>query len=277
MRKHGAATCEYNFMSLTSPSNPVQPNPVALFISDLHLQQDHTQTTAAFLEFLQQHAIHASVLYILGDLFEYWAGDDDIDTPYHQQIVEALKSLSKAGVQIFWIEGNRDFLVSDAFLTATGATALADPCIVSVAGKSIILTHGDAYCTDDLSYMEFRQKVRDPAWKRQFLAMPLQERKKIIAALRTGSRAEQREKDYAVLDVNQDAIKALFSQLDASIMIHGHTHRPARHVSHAPSALVRYVLPDWDYDDQPTRGGHIAIFPDGSISQYLEDGSVLAD
>lgn len=251
---------------------------LALFISDLHLQQSHPKTTQAFFDFLQQHAVHARQLYLLGDLFEYWAGDDDMAMPYHQQIIQALRAVSKAGVKLFWIAGNRDFLVGAKFAHAIDATLLPDPFITTIGKLRITLSHGDALCTDDVAYMAFRAQVRDPNWQRNFLALPLTERKAIIGNLRQNSQQAQRMKSAEIMDVHPDAVAALWGQTGTTLMIHGHTHRPARHeTQQGNSTYVRYVLPDWEYDANTAspRGGWIGIDDDGSIKQFGFDGNLI--
>jgi UDP-2,3-diacylglucosamine hydrolase len=245
-----------------------QSKPVALFASDVHLQASLPQTTQAFLDFLRKQAIEAKQLYLLGDLFEYWAGDDDIASLYNRRIVTALRDASDAGVKIFWIAGNRDFLIGVDFATATGATLLPDPSVVTIAGQRIALAHGDAQCTDDSDYMAFREKVRQQEWQRNFLAMPLAQRKAIIEGLRNDSREAQREKSYAIMDVNERAITSLFDATATSILIHGHTHRPARHeLEWRGASRTRYVLPDWDCDANPPRGGWLELHEDGAFKQ----------
>jgi UDP-2,3-diacylglucosamine hydrolase len=261
-------------MTSLAAESAAQAEPVALFVSDLHLQASLPRTTQAFLAFLRDRAGNAQQLYVLGDLFEYWAGDDDIVTPYNQQIVDALRRVSDAGVALFWIAGNRDFLIGDGFARATGATILPDPTVTTIAGQSLVLAHGDAQCTDDIAYMAFRAQVRDPTWQRDFLARPLAERKQIIEGLRSESRAAQRGKSYDIMDVNAAAIAALFQAAGTALMIHGHTHRPARHQS--SDNRVRYVLPDWDCDADVPRGGWIAIHADGAIKRQDVDGAELS-
>lgn len=245
-----------------------QPEMAALFISDLHLQADMPRTTQAFLAFLEQQANQSQQLYLLGDIFEAWAGDDDITDDYYQQIVSALRQLVERGVQLFWMAGNRDFLVGTAFAAASGMILLNDPYVITIAGLKIVLTHGDAQCTDDDAYMRFRAQVREPAWQRDFLALPLAERKTIIASMRTSSRAAQREKPYEIMDVNRDEISRLFDLTGADIMIHGHTHRPACHDEEVGGITrQRYVLSDWDLDGDTIRGDWLAIDPDGHIER----------
>lgn len=245
-----------------------QPKTVALFISDLHLQAEMPATAAAFLRFLKQHAMQTGRLYLLGDIFEYWAGDDDLTSPFPQQIVQALRQVSDAGVALFWIGGNRDFLVSNAFAAATGATLLADPHVFEHASKRYLITHGDALCTDDIAYQQFRAQVRQPEWQAAFLARPLEERKAIIATMRKQSQQHQQEQmkqSEMIMDVNPDAVADLFASSQAHIMIHGHTHRPAMH-RHGEN--VRYVLSDWDRDGSKLRGDWFALMTNGEIKRF---------
>ncbi|HBZ07914.1 MULTISPECIES: UDP-2,3-diacylglucosamine diphosphatase [Massilia] len=244
---------------------------LALFISDLHLQESHPRTAEAFFRFLEEHATHTRALYLLGDIFEYWAGDDDLGTPFHARVTSALRLLADSGVALFWMAGNRDFLVGQGFADAAGLTLLAEPYVTDIGGQRIALVHGDAECTLDTKYMEFRAMVRNPAWQQQFLAMPLEKRKAIIAGLREGSREAHTTKSYAIMDVTPDAIEALFDATGAAILIHGHTHRPALH---RHGERLRYVLPDWELDAAPPRGGWIAIAEDGAIRRYGLDGVI---
>src|SRR5438067_3196606 len=183
--------------------------PLALFISDLHLQAAHPRTADAFFRFLAERAVHARQLYLLGDIFEYWAGDDDLDDPFHREVVDALRVVAGRGVELFWMAGNRDFLVGDAFARAAHLARLAEPHLLRVGGHTIALVHGDAQCTADTNYMAFRAQVRDPAWQQQFLAMPLAQRKAIIAGLREGSRSAQTAKSYEIMDVAPSAVAEL--------------------------------------------------------------------
>jgi UDP-2,3-diacylglucosamine hydrolase len=237
----------------------------ALFISDLHLQAAHPRTAEAFYRFLAERATHAERLYLLGDIFEYWAGDDDLAEPFHQQVISALRAVSDAGTGVYWLAGNRDFLVGAGFAEAAGLSLLEEPHVISAGGKRIALVHGDAQCTADLKYMAFRAQVRDPEWQQQFLGMPLAQRKAIIAGLREGSREAQAGQSYEIMDVAPAAVEALFNQTDASVIIHGHTHRPAVHET---GGKLRYVLPDWELDAEPRRGGWIELAGDGTITQH---------
>jgi UDP-2,3-diacylglucosamine hydrolase len=248
----------------------------ALFVSDLHLQPDMPRTTEAFLGFLDTHARHSLALYMLGDLFEYWAGDDDIDSPLHRRIVEAIRAVSDAGTAVFWIAGNRDFLVGERFAAAAGLTLLADPTVVTFGGNPVVLSHGDAQCTDDAAYMRFREQVRSIAWQEQFLSQPLPARKQIIEGMRQQSKEALRDKPAEIMDVNEDAIAQLFKGTGARLMIHGHTHRPAHHLyGDGVGDRARYVLPDWDCDTAPARGGWVSIDLQGVVRRHALDGSEI--
>ena len=239
--------------------------PFALFISDLHLQASHPRTVEAFLAFLAERAVHAERLYLLGDIFEYWAGDDDLDDPFNRRIVDALRAVRDAGTAVYWLAGNRDFLVGADFARAAGLGLLQEPHVIEAGARRVALVHGDAECTLDTGYMAFRAQVRQPAWQAQFLGMPLARRKAIIAGLREGSREAHTEKSYATMDVTPEAVDAVFAATGADVMIHGHTHRPA---VHEHGARLRYVLPDWERDAEPLRGGWIALHADGSIVRH---------
>jgi len=245
---------------------------LALFISDLHLQASHPRTAEAFFRFLAERAAHAERLYLLGDIFEYWAGDDDLDDPFNRSVATALRRVSDGGTAVYWLGGNRDFLVGTGFADAAGLTLLPEPHVATIAGRQVVLVHGDAQCTDDVKYMAFRAQVRDPAWQSQFLAMPLAQRKAIIAGLREGSRAAHGEKSYEIMDVTPAAVAALHADTDTDVIIHGHTHRPALHEA---GGQRRYVLPDWELDADPVRGGWIAIDEDGRILRCDLDGRTI--
>ena len=263
-------------MTNISSVQEAQPQAVALFISDLHLQASLPRTTQAFRDFLDQHASRAEQLYLLGDIFEYWAGDDDIETPYNRDIVNALRRISDSGVAVYWIAGNRDFLVGAAFAEAAGLTILEDPHVIHLAGRDITLAHGDAQCTDDTAYMAFRAQVRQAAWQQQFLGMPLAQRKAIIEGVRQNSKDANKEKSYEIMDVNAEAIRGVYDQTGTQTLIHGHTHRPALHVDESGAAKrLRYVLPDWEYDVEPARGGWMSLTSDGVLHRYDSVGNEL--
>jgi len=239
------------------------------------LQESHPRTADAFFQFLSTHAAHADQLYLLGDIFEYWAGDDDLDAPLNRRVVTELRALADGGLRIFWMAGNRDFLAGTGFAAAAGLSLLDEPHVITVGGQRIALVHGDAECTLDTKYMEFRAMVRNKDWQAQFLAMPLDKRKAIIAGLREGSREAHTTKSYAIMDVTPGAIEAVFDATGADVLIHGHTHRPALH---RHGQRRRYVLPDWELDnaaDAPPRGGWIAVDEGGAVTRHALDGSTL--
>ena len=252
-------------MTTSSINQTARPKPVALFVSDLHLQADMPLTTAAFLSFLKHPARDAKQLFLLGDIFEYWAGDDDLTSPFPQKIAQALREVSDAGVELFWMAGNRDFLVGAEFANATRATLLSDPFILTYANQRYLLTHGDQLCTDDVAYQQFRTMVRQADWQSKFLALPLDERKNIIANMRVQSQQHQAQQTSMIMDVNQGTVNQVFNDNQVQIMIHGHTHRPA---THAVLNTIRYVLSDWDNDHAPRRGDWLALLTDGSIQRY---------
>jgi UDP-2,3-diacylglucosamine hydrolase len=223
--------------------------PHSLFISDLHLCASRPAVTRAFLDFLEATARRAEKLFILGDLFEYWAGDDDLDSPEHQAIIQAFKALSTQGVEICLIHGNRDFLMGEAFSQRAGVKILHDPSALVLYGWRILLSHGDALCTDDLEYQQFKKMVRSQDWQANFLGQPLQTRKAQIEALRRQSEQEKSNKSSAIMDVNQGAVEALLTDFDyPALLIHGHTHRPQVHqLSINGHDCARIVLGDW-YD-----------------------------
>ena len=246
----------------SSYDNKAQPETVALFVSDLHLCAQMPKTAEAFFDFLAEEAIQSRQLYLLGDIFEYWAGDDDIDDPFNRKVVHALRALVDQGVELYWIAGNRDFLVGYHFAEASGVKILTEPYVADISGQRVLLLHGDAQCIDDQDYMAFRRQVRHPEWQRAFLEKPLTERKAIIEGMREGSRDAQRAKSMAIMDVNQDAVESLYAHHQVNTMVHGHTHRPAVHET---AGGHRYVLPDWDADHLPLRGGWIAADSAGQL------------
>ncbi len=218
-----------------------------LFISDLHLCASRPHITTAFLSFLQTTATSASSLFILGDLFEYWAGDDDIEDAFHQQVVAAFRTLADTGVQIFLMHGNRDFLINQGFCTAAKITLLNDPTLINLHGQRTILSHGDDLCTDDVAYQSFRYQVRDKDWQTEFLKLPLPMRKQQIEAIRTRSEQEKSQKSAQIMDVNADAVNALLQAYHyPELLIHGHTHRPNQHqIELDGHHITRWVLGDW--------------------------------
>ena len=232
---------------------------LTLFASDLHLSAHRPETTELFLRFLAGPAREADALYLLGDLFDYWIGDDDLDDPLSdplgRRVCDALASLP--GTR-FFLPGNRDFLIGAAFSAASGCALLADEIVIDLAGTPTVLLHGDTLCTDDAAYQAFRATTRSPAWQREFLTLPLAERRKQAEALREQSETEKRTKSYDLMDANADAIARTFRRHGVTRMIHGHTHRQARH-EHLVDGRVRerWVLGDWDGRDN--RANALAI------------------
>jgi UDP-2,3-diacylglucosamine hydrolase len=221
-------------------------DPSALFISDLHLSPDEPATVARFLAFLNGPARNAARLFILGDLFDYWAGDDDLAAPFNAHIVSALRALADGGVSVSFMAGNRDFLIGPQFAAAAGMDLLPDPCVRDFAGVPTLLMHGDTLCTDDADYQRFRATVRNPAWQAAFLTRPLAERKREIEALRARSEAEKRVKPMEIMDVNAAAVEAALHHHGVNTLIHGHTHRQGRHAHRVDGRdCVRWVLGDW--------------------------------
>lgn len=213
-----------------------------LFIADLHLCQEEPAITAGFLHFLQREAPHCDALYILGDLFEAWIGDDD-PNPLHQQIASALRALP---VPVYFIHGNRDFLIGRRFAQACGMTLLPEEQVLTLYGHRLLIMHGDTLCTDDAGYLRFRAKVHNPWIQRLFLALPLWIRKRIAARMRADSKQANQHKSQTIMDVNQDAVAAAMLRQQVPLLIHGHTHRPAIHTLNLKGETAqRAVLGAW--------------------------------
>lgn len=220
--------------------------PHTLFISDLHLSEDQPHITQLFLNFTCNTAPQADALYILGDLFEYWAGDDDRNTPFHQNIISAIHEVSQHGTPVFIMHGNRDFLMDELLAQDCKATILPDPTLIDLYGIPTLLTHGDALCTDDIEYQAFRKQVREPVWRNNFLSQPLAQRKATIEQLRKMSEEQKQTKAMDIMDVNQEAVAELFRSHHYPRMIHGHTHRQKHHLHRVDGkSCERWVLGDW--------------------------------
>jgi len=219
------------------------------FLSDLHLSPDAPGITRLFLDYLAGEAHQAERIFILGDLFEAWPGDDAIDDPddhFAKKIVAALLTLSKSGTRVYVMRGNRDFLLGREFSEKAGVELLPDPYLFSSASRQLVLSHGDVLCTDDSAYQAFRSQVRSAEWQTAFLSRPLAERKAIATALREQSEASKRSKAVQAMDVSPAATDDLLRQNDYATLIHGHTHQPARHVHTVDGIPVeRWVLADW--------------------------------
>jgi len=233
-----------------------------LFISDLHLEADRPEIGEQFLAFLDDEAKDARALYILGDFFETWAGDDDPDE-YYAMIKKSLRALVDGGVPVYFMHGNRDFMIGEKFAAETGVTILPDPCPTEFYGKQVLLSHGDALCTDDVEYQQARAMTRNPEWQAAILAKPLEERLAIAAHARAQSAARHATLDEEITDVNTEEVRKTIGEHGVDILLHGHTHRPAIHDVEVDDRIAkRIVLGDW--------------YEQGSVLRWDEDGIVLS-
>jgi UDP-2,3-diacylglucosamine hydrolase len=232
-----------------------------LFISDLHLESGQPDIGEQFLSFLGGEARGAEALYILGDLFEAWLGDDD-PSPYYGEMKSALRELTDAGVPVYFMHGNRDFIIGKDFAAATGITILDDPTVVDLYGEKILLCHGDSLCTDDVHYQQIRAMTRDPEWQAMILAKSIEERIALALQARKDSMERSESLSDEIMDVNQDAVATMLVEHGVDVMLHGHTHRPAVHtVDLADRTATRIVLGDW--------------FEQGSVVRWDENGPRL--
>jgi UDP-2,3-diacylglucosamine hydrolase len=227
----------------------------ALLISDLHLSEERPAANERFFSFLEKEARGAGALYILGDFFEYWIGDDDLAHPFNAVIAGALREVTRNGVALYFMHGNRDFLAARGFCAATGARLLEDPTVVDLEGEKTLLMHGDTLCTDDHDYQAWRRTARSAEFQRGFLAKSIAERRDAVLGMREKSRQVVEAKPAEIMDVNQDAVREAMQRHGVRRLIHGHTHRPGRHrVELDGEAGERWVLPDW-YG----RGGYLSV------------------
>ncbi|GGP26785.1 UDP-2,3-diacylglucosamine diphosphatase [Silvimonas amylolytica] len=241
-----------------------------LFISDLHLSPADPATTGAFRRFLAERASAASRLYILGDLFNAWIGDDQLSEPYYAGIAQDIQQLTRSGVAVYFMPGNRDFLCGKRLAREAGLTILPDPTTISLDDNTpVLLAHGDAYCTDDANYMKFRRIVRSGWAQAIWLALPYRWRNRKAGQLRAQSSAANQTKMQSIMDVNVTAIETALVTAGTRVMIHGHTHRPARH--DAPFG-TRWVLPDW----YAGAGGYLQ-WQDGAWSMLTLSATPLLD
>jgi UDP-2,3-diacylglucosamine hydrolase len=233
-----------------------------LFISDLHLEAARPEIGVQFLEFLEQEAVDAEALYILGDLFESWIGDDD-PNPHYAEMKRAVRAVADGGVPVLFMHGNRDFLIGERFAGETGVRLLPDPCKVNLYEQDVLLSHGDALCTDDFKYQEVRTITRNPGWQAMMLKKPLAERQAIARQARADSMAHGGSLDPQISDVTQGAVEQLLKSHDVTTLLHGHTHRPAVHrflLDGEPA--TRIVLGDW--------------YKQGSVVRWNADGPELS-
>jgi len=221
--------------------------PGTLFISDLHLDPERPAVTALFLDFLATRAREADAVYILGDLFEAWIGDDDT-SPLNLEVIQGIRGCVDAGTPVFIMHGNRDFLLGERFAVQSGSVLLADPARIDLYGVPTLLMHGDLLCTDDTEYLAFRKMVRDSDWQAEMLAKPLGVRREMAAEMRRNSRDKTAGKPESIMDVNPATVLDTMAQHAVLQLIHGHTHRPGMHTLHiAGQPARRFVLGDW-YD-----------------------------
>jgi len=232
-------------MAESQPAAALTPELPAVCIADLHMAPERPDIIAAFLDFCAGPARAVRTVLILGDLFEVWIGDDD-DAPEWHPVLDALHELTASGVQVHFLAGNRDFLVDAGFAARTGVCLMDAPVLADLGGVRTLLLHGDELCTDDADHQAFRREVRTHEWRAGFLARPLAERRRIAAEMRAASRESVSGKQADIMDVNPGAVEQAFSDWAAERMIHGHTHRPARHELRVAGRRVeRWVLGDW--------------------------------
>ncbi|MDG2108078.1 MAG: UDP-2,3-diacylglucosamine diphosphatase [Woeseiaceae bacterium] len=232
-----------------------------LFISDLHLEANRPEIGKQFLSFLDGEARDAEALYILGDLFEIWLGDDDPNL-YYTGIKVAIRRLTDSGVPVFFMHGNRDFLIGKIFSNETGVEILNDPVIVDLYGQSVLLSHGDTLCTDDIQYQKIRTMTRNPDWQAMMLAKSLEERIAFSVQARKDSMTHNSSVGAEIMDVNLEAVVSMLRKFGTSIMLHGHTHRPDIHnIDLGNQLATRIVLGDW--------------FEQGSVVRWDENGPRL--
>jgi len=232
-----------------------------LFISDLHLEANQPEIGTQFLSFLAGEARGAEALYVLGDLFEVWLGDDD-PNPYYGEMKSALRKLIDTGVPVYFMHGNRDFTIGADFAAETGITLPDDPTVVDLYGDQVLLCHGDALCTDDVQYQQIRAMTRKPEWQAMMLAKSIEERIAFAVEARKESMERGESLSDEIMDVNQESVAAALQEYGVAVMLHGHTHRPAVHsVDLGDRKATRIVLGDW--------------YEQGSVVRWDEDGPKL--
>ncbi|MEM6640421.1 MAG: UDP-2,3-diacylglucosamine diphosphatase [Pseudomonadota bacterium] len=215
------------------------------FVSDIHVSDERPDIRDAFVTFLSESVQGASALYVLGDLFESWVGDDDPD-PSKRAAVDAIRALSDDGTACFFCHGNRDFMVGGALADMAGFALMEEEHVLEIGGERVLLMHGDSLCVDDHEYMAVRKQVRDPQWQAQIRSLPLAQRQALAASARQQSRTDMAIKPEDIMDVNRNAVLDAMSRHDVRRLIHGHTHRPDTHaLENAGKKLVRHVLGDW--------------------------------
>ncbi|MCB5197065.1 UDP-2,3-diacylglucosamine diphosphatase [Deefgea salmonis] len=232
------------------------------FISDLHLSPSDAPTVQAYQQFMRHIvASKAEYLYILGDLFEYWLGDDQLDEPFYAEQVAEIAAVAQTGVKVFFMAGNRDLLVGRRFASSAQLTVLPDPSLIYLQGQAILLGHGDRYCTDDIAYQRYRRLTHNPIVQWIWLHLPKKIRDQQIANLRLKSQKSNKNKNRMIMDVNLASIETELQRSPARVLIHGHTHRPAQH-QHQHG--IRWVIPDW----KKGHGGYL-LSQHGQISLHM--------
>ncbi|MDH3429859.1 MAG: UDP-2,3-diacylglucosamine diphosphatase [Gammaproteobacteria bacterium] len=236
-----------------------------LFISDLHLEAERPDIASQFLKFLASDASEADDLYILGDLFEAWVGDDDPNTHYFT-IKRALRKLVDSGIPVYFMHGNRDFMIGREFANETGVNILKDPHRVTMYGRKALLSHGDVLCIDDVQYQKIRKMTRDPAWQATMRAKPLKDRLRMAEEARRQSLEQTLNLSMHIMDVNQDAVVNVIRKYNVDVLLHGHTHRPAIHtVDIGRRKAQRIVLGDWHTQGSvvrwDSRGPKLEVLP----------------
>lgn len=233
------------------------------FISDLHIDEHHPEATNCLLNFLETQGVTADAIYILGDLFEVWIGDDNA-TPFNKVIFSAFKKLTQAGVPMYFMRGNRDFLVGRQFTQLTGVKVLPDPCLIDLYGEPTLLMHGDLLCTDDQKYQAFRRKAHNPLLQKLFLLLPLSWRQHLATKAREKSQQHTQQVNLTIQDVNQAEVEKIMRHYKVNLLIHGHTHRPAVHEFQLDNKTVkRVVLNAWH-----EHGGGLTISSDKIIHSF---------
>jgi len=228
------------------------------FISDLHLTQDRPKNTQRFLAYLESLDTDVSDLYILGDLFDVWVGDDDT-TPPNGVVKKQLSKLTATGVKVHFLAGNRDFLIGKEFFSDTQVSSLEDESVIDLFGVKTLLMHGDLLCTDDIQYQQFRQLTHNPAWQQEALSKPLQERLALAQHYRQESHLNKKDKSAGIMDVNESAVINTLEKHQTQRLIHGHTHRPSLHTHNVNGHQTeRFVLAEWDHN--------------GSVLDWTENG-----
>jgi len=220
-----------------------------LFISDLHLTPQRVHGNELFFHFMRHEVPGADALYILGDLFEYWIGDDAIDVTGYGPVIDAIRNTTRQGTPVFFLHGNRDFLIGDSFCEQTGCRLLEQETVIELYGERVLLMHGDSLCRDDTAHQEFRRLVLDPDWQQQFLSLPVDERVRLAIDARSQSKLHKSMTSMEVMDVNAAAVADVLRKHGVKTLIHGHTHRPAVHAQQLGNASARrIVLGDWYTD-----------------------------